>query len=34
MRFAEANKDQAFRSLGDDEPLYDIDAQKKRNERH
>ena len=33
-KFAEANKDQAFNSLSENDALYDLDAQKKRNERH
>jgi len=33
-KFREANKDQAFRQLAEDQDIYDIDAQKKKNDRH
>lgn len=34
-KFIEANRDQAFfKAPGEGEQLYDIEAQKKRNERH
>lgn len=33
-KFRELNKDQAFRELAEGQDLYDVDAQKKKNERH